>query len=87
MFQLTDSEKNARYVDYYDMCDVYKSEKIPECEVRTRRSSVGPAEAQARERSQFAPDARLVSFLGYPLYSNVMQRREERVVPLLASAH
>lgn len=33
MFGLSEAEKKKRYVDYYDMCDVYKNEKIPDEEV------------------------------------------------------
>ena len=30
---LSEEEKKQRYVEFYDMCDVYKSETIPESEV------------------------------------------------------
>lgn len=33
VFGLSDSDCKKRYVEYYDMCDVYKNEKIPDNEV------------------------------------------------------
>ena len=34
MFNLTEKQLNARIVDRYDVCDVYKNEKVPNKEVR-----------------------------------------------------
>ena len=37
VFGLSDADKKARYVEFYDMCDAYKGEKIPENEDLTKR--------------------------------------------------
>ncbi|CBK25476.2 uncharacterized protein [Blastocystis hominis] len=36
VFNLSEEEKKQRYVEFYDMCDVYKSETIPESEDLTK---------------------------------------------------
>ena len=66
VFNLSESDKNARYVDYYDMCDVYKKEVIPASEVvvHWHRHGVGPHQADAEEHSQHTSDSRLVPHLG-----------------------
>ena len=69
VFNLSESDKNARYVDYYDMCDVYKKEVIPASEVAICccYHELGSHQTDAEEHSQHTAYSRLVPHLGCAL--------------------
>lgn len=88
MFNLSDAEKQERYVEFYDMCDIYKSETIPEYEVSLCMSS--HLQDLTKLHAENIPGSPLAS--GW--YKNwgiccagVASRREEHLLPVLASPH
>ena len=88
MFNLSDAEKKERYVEFYDMCDIYKSEEIPESEVPLCMSS--HLQDLTKLHAENIPGSPLTPgwYKNWGMcFAGVASRREEHLLPVLAAPH